>query len=334
MTTEVGARVTATAPVRLDFAGGWTDVPPFASREGGVVVSAAVSLSVHATASWSDQWRLVAGELGADVTLERLSDDPADPRVALHLATLRHFNPSQPIRLATESDVPPGSGLGSSGALGVALVEAVSVLEGSRLPPAAAAARAFEIETVGAGVAGGKQDQYSAAHGGFNLMRFSDPSVSVERLELEPAFCNALAASTVLCYAGASRFSGNTIARVMAAYGRGDSRVAGALGTMRDLAWEMREALVAGDLARTAALLSRNWVAQQALDPAMRTEDMARLEGAMCDAGVLGGKAAGSGAGGCMFFIAPRPAVAAATARQLGCTVLPVHWALRGVHLT
>jgi D-glycero-alpha-D-manno-heptose-7-phosphate kinase len=334
MTTSVHAQVAVVAPVRLDLAGGWTDVAPFSSQEGGAVTSAAIGLSVRATAHRSERWRLIAHELGADVELAALDRDPADRRVALHLSAVRRLGGASPVTLATESEVPPGSGLGSSGALGVALVEVLATLNGRSMAPDEAAALAFDIETVGAGVPGGKQDQFSAGRGGFNLMTFGESSVQVEPLALDTEFCETLAASTVLCHTGASRLSGNTIARVMAAYEAGDPRVAGALREIRDLALEMREALVSADLARTARLLSRNWAAQQRLDPGMRTDDMARLEAAMTQAGVLGGKAAGSGAGGCMFFLAANPAAAAQRARELGMQLLPVSWARRGVHTT
>jgi galactokinase/mevalonate kinase-like predicted kinase len=94
----------------------------------------------------------------------------------------------------------------------------------------------------------------------------------------------------------------------------------------------MPAALLAGDLARVGTLLSANWRLQQALDPGMCTPEMVRLERAMVEAGVLGGKAAGSGAGGSMFFLGPddlAPAVAAA--RELGMRLLPVRWAREGV---
>src|SRR5438046_2600017 len=89
----------------------------------------------------------------------------------------------------------------------------------------------------------------------------------------------------------------------------------------------MAEALRAADFARVGALLSENWERQQQLDPEMRTEEMARLEAAMAGAGVLGGKAAGAGAGGTMVFLTGddrRPAVAAALAG--GARVLPLAW--------
>ena len=136
----------------------------------------------------------------------------------------------------------------------------------------------------------------------------------------------------VLCYTGASHFSGGTISRVMQAYERGDPLVTGALHALRDIAERMAEALGAADLGKVGVLLSENWRRQQALDPAMCTSEMGRLEATMRASGALGGKAAGSGAGGCMFFLAaddPGPAVAAA--RDLGMRVLPLRWALEGV---
>src|SRR5438034_11543168 len=117
----------------------------------------------------------------------------------------------------------------------------------------------------------------------------------------------------------------------MAAYERGDPRITGALRAMRDVATAMVEALRAGDVGRVATLLSHNWTHQQSLDPGMRTPDMAQLENALTAAGALGGKAAGAGAGGSMFFVTgdyPAPAIAAARAAVATCR--PVRWAPGG----
>src|SRR3989449_2649034 len=96
----------------------------------------------------------------------------------------------------------------------------------------------------------------------------------------------------------------------------------------------MTEALLTADLARVAALLTENWKHQQALDPGMRTPEMARLEAAAAKAGALGGKAAGAGAGGCMFFVMrgdARDAASAVAAPGGGAKVLPLSWAPDGV---
>ena len=136
----------------------------------------------------------------------------------------------------------------------------------------------------------------------------------------------------LLVYTGASRFSGATIGRVMAAYERGERDVTAALHGLREVAERMVDALRAGDLARIGALLDRNWRHQRSLDPGMCTPLMGRLEQSLRDAGALGGKAAGSGAGGCMFFLGPdEPGPTMEAARALGVTLLPVRWAPAGV---
>src|SRR5947199_2174492 len=180
--------------------------------------------------------------------------------------------------LTTRSEAPPGSGLGSSGALDVALVAALTCSRGERLAEREIAEQGWYLETVEAKIPGGKQDQFAAALGGFQRLSFHDPDVGIEPITLDPVFAAALERQTVLCYTGRSRVSGATIARVMAAYERGDRQVTGALRAMRDLAEAMAQALRASDLGRAGALLRENWRHQQALDSEMCTPEMARLE--------------------------------------------------------
>ena len=323
----------ATAPVRLDFAGGWTDVPPFSAREGGMVVSGAIELTARVAVRLEGRLiRLVSEDLGQELECADAGGLVLDGRLDLLKAALRMLPVQAACTITTRCDAPPGSGLGSSGAMDVALVAALALARGERFTGRELAEQAWYLETVEAKIPGGKQDQFAAALGGFQRLTFRDPDVGIEPITLDPAFAAALERRMVLCYTGQSRVSGATIARVMAAYERGDSRVTGALRAMKDVAATMAEALRAGDVVRVATLLSENWKQQQALDPGMRTAEMAQLESALTAAGALGGKAAGSGAGGSMFFVTrddPAPAIAAA--RAAGATVLPVRWALEGV---
>lgn len=334
MTPPPGRTLEASAPVRLDFAGGWTDVPPFSEREGGAVVAAAIGLRTCArVACGGDELRLVSEDLDDELTLPGTATPVPDGRLDLLKAALRLY-PVGPCSLTTRSEVPPGSGLGSSGSLDVALVAALTAARGLHLKPTEIAEEGCRLERDEAGIAGGKQDQFMAALGGFRQLTFRDPEVVVRSLAVESAVADELERSTVLCYTGVSRISGRTIARVIAAYERAEPGVVRALRGMRDVAALMAEALPAGNLARIAELLSRNWRFQQALDPAMRTDDMARLEAAAGAAGALGGKAAGSGAGGCMFFLAPgRAAAVADAARSAGASILPVTWSRDGVRV-
>jgi D-glycero-alpha-D-manno-heptose-7-phosphate kinase len=322
----------AAAPVRLDFAGGWTDVPPYSAREGGVVVAAAVQLHAYAEVMPRDAgYLLIAKDLGDALELENLAALAGDGPLPLLRAGVRLLR-AGPCSLVTRSDAPPGSGLGSSGAIDVALVAALAAAEGRSVSVREIADLACRLESVEAGIPGGRQDQFAAAFGGFLRLTFRDPDASVEPIGLDPGFAAELERRMLLCYTGASRFSGNTIGRVMRAYERGEPTIAGALDGLRRVAEEMVAALRAADFARIGALLSENWRLQQRLDPAMSTPEMARLERAMLDAGALGGKAAGSGAGGSMFFLAPDdPREARAVVSGLGMRLLPVRWALMGV---
>lgn len=323
----------AAAPVRLDFAGGWTDVPPFSAREGGVVVNAAIGLAAHAELELGGPLiRLVAEDLGESLECADSAGLVLDGRLDFLKAALRMFPVQSMCTLTTRSDAPPGSGLGTSGALGVALV---AVLQRARLESPGEreiAEHAFELESAEVQHPGGRQDQYAAALGGWHKLAFRDPDVGIEPITLDAAFARALERQIVLGYTGRSRVSGGTIARVMGAYERGDAVVTGALHGLRDTAHAMAEALRAADLGRVATLLSENWRRQQELDAGMRTPEMARLEAAAIAAGALGGKASGAGAGGSMFFLAPAdPAPVIAAARDAGATVLPVRWASEGV---
>ncbi len=329
---EPTTTIHASAPTRLDFAGGWTDVPPFSAREGGVVVNATIQLYAHAQVTLGGSgFRLLARDLGVKEeisSVHRLADTESLPLLKAALRML----PVGPCALETRVDAPPGSGLGTSGALDVALVAALAEARRDRMTPAEMAERAWHLEVIEARIPGGRQDQLAAALGGFNLLRFRDPEVKHEPLVIEPQFRAELERRTVLAYTGVSRVSGDTISRVMSAYEQGDPRVTGALRALAEVALRMTEALQAADLARVGMLLTENWRQQQALDPIMRTDGMARLESGMRAAAVLGGKAAGSGAGGCMFFLSgDDPAMAADAARAAGATVLPVRWAMDGV---
>src|SRR6266540_3336233 len=209
----------AAAPLRLDFAGGWTDVPPFSAREGGVVVNAAISLRTHVTLTLGGKLlRLVAEDLGETLECANAGGLVLDGKLDLLKAALRMFPVLGGFTLTTRSEAPPGSGLGSSGALDVALVAALARARAERLDARDLADQAWRVEAVEAGVPGGRQDQYAAALGGVHRLSFRDPDVGVEPLTLDPAFAAALERQTLICYTNKSRVSGATISRVMGAY--------------------------------------------------------------------------------------------------------------------
>lgn len=325
-------RAHASAPVRIDFAGAWTDVPPFSAREGGRVISAALALHAHVNVLPGGHGvHLVAEDLGSIVTLEADGTRSGEGNVPLLEAAARRWPPG-PATITSRTDVPQGSGLGSSGACSVATAAALLHARGERVSAPELAHLAWELETRDAAIPGGKQDQCMAALGGFQDLTFRDPVVGHHPIAVDREFATELARSLVLCWTGASRMSGGTISRVMQAYERGERGINAALHGLRDAADAMMAALAAADLAAMGSALDANWSHQQELDAGMRTPLMAMLEARARAAGAIGAKAAGSGAGGCMVFLAPgREREVARILKAEGSNLLPVEWSWEGV---
>jgi D-glycero-alpha-D-manno-heptose-7-phosphate kinase len=254
-------KITARAPVRIDLAGGWTDVHHFADREGGAVLNAAITHYVH-------------GEL-----------DRAAGR----------------FRVIYSTNVPPGAGLGASAALNVVWLALVNASMGRRPAREELAEQAYRLEEL-LGVTGGKQDQYAAALGGVNFLRFEGGAVHVERLSLSDDTLRRLQERLVLVYSGESRLSGDIHERVWGGYLSGKTKVAAALRRLSAIAFEMREALLGGDLASIGALLGENWRCQKDLHPSITNGTIEGLFQVATGAGAISGKACGAGGGGCLLF--------------------------------
>jgi D-glycero-alpha-D-manno-heptose-7-phosphate kinase len=281
--------IVARAPTRLDFGGGWTDVPPYPEREGGAVCSLAITRYATATAALDEH---VARRVGVGA--------PADD--ALTAAALRRAGIPGAVAHVT-ADFPAGAGLGGSSACGVALAGALAMLRGVHLAPdeLAALSRATEVEDLG--VAGGYQDHYAAAYGGALLLGFAE-CASVELLSLPGTSADDLVRRTVLLYTGESRLSGSTIAAVRDAYLAGESRTVAALARIKALAGEMASALRAGDVDALGLLVGEHWVHQRALHPSITTPRIDEIVERAARAGALGVKALGASGGGCVLAIA------------------------------
>lgn len=320
--------------MRVDFAGGWSDVPAFADAEGGVVTNATLDLHVHVDAIQGGQGiRLVAEDLGRRATARGPSDLAYDGTLDLHKAAVNMLPVTGGIELLTRSDVPAGSGLGASGALDVALVAALARLRGDTYEAAELAELGFHLEAVELCLDGGRQDQYAAALGGVQTMAFSASGVETRPLALDPQSVAELEATLVIAYTGQSHFSAQTHRRVWTAYAEARRDTVEALRAIRDLGTAAAEAISAADWPRLARVVDDNWVQQQRLDATISTPRVRTVEAAIRQAGAWGLKAAGAGAGGCLLALAP-PAkradvIHAATAA--GAVVLEARFDFTGV---
>ena len=271
----------ARAPTRLDFGGGWTDVPPYPEERGGFVCNVAI-----------DRY--------ATVTLAPAGDPDATP--ALAAAAIRRAGVTG-VSATIASDFPVGSGLGGSSAAGVAMAAALATLRGESPPPAALAEWSRGVEVEELGIAGGRQDHYAAAFGGALGLTFAQET-SVEQIPLPPGSADVLERCCILAYTGESRISAATITAVLDGYASGDKRVVDALARMKSLALEMRDALQRGDVDSLAALVDEHWAHQRSLHPGISTPRIDALEAAARAAGATGMKALGASGGGCVIVFA------------------------------
>jgi D-glycero-alpha-D-manno-heptose-7-phosphate kinase len=281
--------IVARAPTRLDFGGGWTDVPPYPEREGGAVCSVAITRYATATAA-------------SDEHAARRAGVPAQAVDALAAAALRRSGIPGAVAHVT-ADFPAGAGLGGSSTCSVALAGALSVLRDVHLAPneLAALSRVTEVEDLG--VAGGYQDHYAAAYGGALLLGFAE-CTSVELLAFPGQSADDLVRRSVLLYTGESRLSASTIAAVRDEYLAGNPRTVGALARMKALAGEMAGAVRAGDVDALGQLMGEHWVHQRALHPSITTPRIEAIAERAARAGALGVKALGASGGGCVLAIA------------------------------
>lgn len=322
------------APLRIDFAGGWTDVPEFADREGGAVVAGAITLSVSVDFLLGGaKIKLAAEDLGQRVSYQQSGHIRYDGTLDLHKAALNMLPVTGGIEILSRSDAPGGSGLGASGALDVALLAGLAHCRGDRYEPQELAELGFVLETEELKLLGGRQDQLTAALGGFHRYRFERGGVSIERLPVGRDEAADLARHLVLAYTGHSHFSSGTHRFVWERYAAEDPDVSDALRRLRDLALEAGQRLAACDWQGLAAVMDLNWREQRRLHASIATPHMRAIEGAARSAGAWAVKATGAGAGGCLAILGPaerRDAMAEAVAAA-GATVLDVGFTHTGV---
>lgn len=300
--SEPGARANmlsgTRAPTRLDFGGGWTDVPPYPERDGGFVCN--VAIARYSTVLLAS----VGSHQGRINTSDRVSDQ-ALVEAAVRRAGIRGLD------VWLYNDFPVGAGLGGSSAAGVALVAALAHWNADHVTPAELAERSRATEVEELNVAGGRQDHYASAFGGALGLRFTQEGTRVERLPMTASLRDELERRCIVVYTGESRISGDTITAVRTAYEGGNRKVVYALRRMKELAIGMAEAVRSADVDALASLVGEHWVHQRALHPAIPTPRIDAIVERARLAGALGAKALGASGGGCVLVIGPREGEAA-----------------------
>lgn len=285
-------------PLRVSLLGGGTDLPAFFRADGGAALSLAIESGV--TVEVADR-----GAPGIEVrSLERrVVDEIDDLDLDLEREALRAAGATDGIRVTIASDGDhAGRGLGSSAAVIVGLLNAVSAHRGRYLAAAELAELASRVELEALARPVGLQDQYSVAFGGLRFYEFRrDGGVRVERLAIGSRVRRELEESLVLAYTGRSRDAGAVLASQLASVERNQE----ALRALRGLAYEGRDSLLEGSSDAIGDLLHRSWMVKRGLSERVSDAAIDELYERALDAGALGGKLLGAGAGGYMLLFCP-----------------------------
>ncbi|MGV6871552.1 GHMP family kinase ATP-binding protein [Pseudochelatococcus sp. B33] len=311
MVIQTFRRTRARAPLRLGLAGGGTDLSPYCDEYGGAVLNATVDRFAFASFLPHGGSRIVfeADDMGVSESFS--PDEPLEgTKLPLHRGVyermIREFNGGVrvPLTIKTTVDAPAGSGLGSSSALVVALVDGMRAILGAPLGDYDVAHIAFEIERIDLGLSGGRQDQYAAAFGGVNFIEFlANDRVIVNPLRVRHDIHNELESSLIVCFSGRSRRSAEIINRQTEGIRAASGRTLDALHQLKSDAADMKQALLVGDIRRMADILNASWQAKQQTAEGISTSAIDRLVQLAMDNGAMAGKVSGAGGGGFMFFL-------------------------------
>ncbi len=300
------------APLRLGLAGGGTDVSPYSDEFGGCVLSASIDLFSYCSISPRNDGKVCfrAPDRGESFHGAAEAVLPLNGGMLLHRAVynriVKQFNKGIPLpcHVATYSDAPAGSGLGTSSTMVVAILGAFKEWLNLPLGEYEIAHLAFEIERLELALTGGKQDQYAAAFGGVNFMEFlGRDRVIVNPLNVSRSILNELQLSLVLYYTGVSRDSSKIISEQVNNVKTGVITSVEAMHGIKKDAIKMKEYLLRGELENFAAGLNRSWEHKKLMSSAISNQQIEEVFSIAMQAGASAGKVSGAGGGGYIMFM-------------------------------
>lgn len=328
--------IRAKAPLRVSFCGGGTDIGEYFVENGGMVLSSTIDMYAYATIIPNDGNEIEVHSLDYNIVEKyNCDEDLYNCKGSLNLvkATLHAMNVNKGCKVFLHNDAPPGSGLGSSSALVVALIAAVAEWKDEHLGKYEIAELAYRIEREDLKISGGYQDQYSSAFGGFNYIEFGKNSIVVNPLKIDMNIVNELEYNTILCYTGGIRLSANIIDDQVENYKRGQNDTVNAMSELKELTVEIKEALLKGSLDSFGALLNKAWLNKKKMSSRISNKKIDEIYEAAIRNGALGGKLLGAGGGGYMLIYCSNENryLLSDMLEELGCKVIVWHFEMQGV---
>jgi D-glycero-alpha-D-manno-heptose-7-phosphate kinase len=299
----------ARAPLRISFGGGGTDLPAFYEREEGMVVSAALAKYVYVMINSIPGQPIEITSSDFQFHYSQITETalPEEGDLNLVFRILEEFGFRSGVSVFIASEVPPGTGLGSSGSVAVALIKALSVARGTRMTPDEVANLACNIEIDRIGSKVGKQDQYASSFGGVNQIRFTPDQVIVESMKLDHNKLIQLSSNLMLFFTGSSHSAGAILKEQADSVEAGDDHVTSSLQFIRSQADEAANIIASGNCDPLGELMHQGWMAKRKLSNSVTTPFIDQCYGDALSAGATGGKITGAGGGGfLLLYVDPK----------------------------
>jgi D-glycero-alpha-D-manno-heptose-7-phosphate kinase len=292
-------------PVRVSFAGGGTDLPSYYDKYGGMVLSTSIDKYFYTVLTERDdgQTQVISSDLRTVESCERIEKmEFQGSDLEIPFAVLKHLRCDAGVNLFLASEVPPGTGLGSSAAVCVNLLKTLSVFLERELSEQDLAETAFHIAKDILRKPVGKQDEYAVAIGGLNVVHFQASGVTVEPLALSADSLVDLEQNLMLFFTGSARDSSEILAEQDRSVRSSQEDVVGALTALKELVLPMREALDTSDLGRFGRLLDESWKIKKKVSSRISSPRINQIYDAALAGGALGGKVTGAGGGGFLLL--------------------------------
>jgi D-glycero-alpha-D-manno-heptose-7-phosphate kinase len=295
----------------MGLAGGGTDVSPYSELYGGAVLNATIDQYAYCTIEETKSGSIIidAIDLNQSVKFKSVLSIPIDGHLDLHKGVynriVQQFGIKEPLsfKLVTYCDVPPGSGLGTSSTMVVAILKAFAEWLNLPLGDYDMARLAYQIERTDLGLSGGKQDQYAATFGGFNFIELHENEmVIVNPLRIKRWIIDELEVSIVLFYTGDSRSSDRIIREQQRNTREGRKLPVEATHRIKKNSYVMKDLLLKGEIVKFSKALGKEWDNKKKMAASITTENIDRIYDAAIKAGAYGGKVSGAGGGGFMIF--------------------------------
>jgi D-glycero-alpha-D-manno-heptose-7-phosphate kinase len=294
------------SPVRISFGGGGTDLPSYYERFGGAVLSAAINKHFYTVLQkrGDGKIQIISADLRTVETWQDIAKmDVRGNALEIPLAVVREFGCDLSANLFLASEIPPGTGLGSSASVCVNLTKILAAYNRVHLSKYELAERAFHVARNVLGRPVGKQDEYASAFGGLNFISFhQDGTTHVDPLHLEPELVRELQSSLLLFFTGASHHSWTILEEQEKSTQTSGGTTVEYLHEIRKLAEPMRDALHAGELAQFGLLLHEGWQIKKRLSSKITNGRIDEMYESALHNGALGGKITGAGGGGFLLL--------------------------------